>query len=185
MRTPHVLPFLVILQCCRREGQKAVVGVNIWTRRVKIRKMTRRRQLWKGNSSVPRERTLWENKGTERTFWKFSFAIPAPPSGDTWFGGVGGSSSLGIWAKVQVAVYDLSWAGIWYLGIKSHAFYEITQVIFEKNHSGSNLSSLWLVFLARKHPKHFLSSDVAEHAEESGVSQLVYQAKKVKTTEVF
>ncbi|XP_068062010.1 MRN complex-interacting protein [Anomalospiza imberbis] len=35
----------------------------------------------------------------------------------------------------------------------------------------------------RKHPKHFLSSDVPEHAEESGVSQLVYQVKKVKTTE--
>nr|XP_054498959.1 MRN complex-interacting protein [Agelaius phoeniceus] len=35
----------------------------------------------------------------------------------------------------------------------------------------------------RKHPKRFLSSDVPEHAEESGVSQLVYQAKKVKTTE--
>ncbi|NXT96820.1 MRNIP protein, partial [Buphagus erythrorhynchus] len=30
----------------------------------------------------------------------------------------------------------------------------------------------------RKHPKCFLSSDVPEHAEESGVSQLVYQAKK-------
>lgn len=41
----HVLLFLVILQCCRREGQKAVAGVNIWTRRVRIRKMTRRRQL--------------------------------------------------------------------------------------------------------------------------------------------
>ncbi|XP_038006356.1 MRN complex-interacting protein [Motacilla alba alba] len=35
----------------------------------------------------------------------------------------------------------------------------------------------------RKHQKHFLSSDVPEHAEGSGVSQLVYQAKKVKTTE--
>ncbi|XP_063269510.1 MRN complex-interacting protein isoform X2 [Prinia subflava] len=35
----------------------------------------------------------------------------------------------------------------------------------------------------RKHPKFFLSSDLPEHAEESGVSQLVYQAKKVKTTE--
>ncbi|XP_030813464.1 MRN complex-interacting protein [Camarhynchus parvulus] len=35
----------------------------------------------------------------------------------------------------------------------------------------------------RKHLKRFLSSDVPEHAEESGVSQLVYQAKKVKTTE--
>ncbi|XP_053812572.1 MRN complex-interacting protein [Vidua chalybeata] len=35
----------------------------------------------------------------------------------------------------------------------------------------------------RKHLKHFLSSDVPEHAEESGVSQLVYQVKKVKTTE--
>ncbi|XP_021407842.2 MRN complex-interacting protein isoform X1 [Lonchura striata] len=35
----------------------------------------------------------------------------------------------------------------------------------------------------RKHPKHFLSSDVPEHAEESGVSQLLYQVKKVKTTE--
>ncbi|CAN8189938.1 unnamed protein product [Coccothraustes coccothraustes] len=35
----------------------------------------------------------------------------------------------------------------------------------------------------RKHPKRFLSSDVPEHAEESGASQLVYQAKKVKTTE--
>ncbi|NXP64889.1 MRNIP protein, partial [Chloropsis cyanopogon] len=32
----------------------------------------------------------------------------------------------------------------------------------------------------RKHPKHFLSSDVPEHAERSGVSQLVYQAKKCK-----
>uniref|UniRef100_A0A8C0UQL8 MRN complex interacting protein n=1 Tax=Cyanistes caeruleus TaxID=156563 RepID=A0A8C0UQL8_CYACU len=35
----------------------------------------------------------------------------------------------------------------------------------------------------RKHLKHFLSNDVPEHAEESGVSQLVHQAKKVKTTE--
>ncbi|KAM7042252.1 MRN complex-interacting protein [Acridotheres tristis] len=35
----------------------------------------------------------------------------------------------------------------------------------------------------RKHPKSSLSSDVPEHAEESGVSQLVCQAKKVKTTE--
>ncbi|NXA91099.1 MRNIP protein, partial [Melanocharis versteri] len=32
----------------------------------------------------------------------------------------------------------------------------------------------------RKHQKHFLSRDVSEHAEESGVSQLVYQAKKRK-----
>ncbi|NXD98585.1 MRNIP protein, partial [Chaetorhynchus papuensis] len=32
----------------------------------------------------------------------------------------------------------------------------------------------------RKHQKHFLSSDVPEHAERSGVSQLVYQAKKHK-----
>ncbi|NWS06161.1 MRNIP protein, partial [Motacilla alba] len=32
----------------------------------------------------------------------------------------------------------------------------------------------------RKHQKHFLSSDVPEHAEGSGVSQLVYQAKKCK-----
>ncbi|NXR95006.1 MRNIP protein, partial [Hypocryptadius cinnamomeus] len=32
----------------------------------------------------------------------------------------------------------------------------------------------------RKHPKRFLSRDVPEHAEESGVSQLVYQAKKCK-----
>ncbi|NXS87616.1 MRNIP protein, partial [Erpornis zantholeuca] len=32
----------------------------------------------------------------------------------------------------------------------------------------------------RKHQKHFLSSDVPEHAEESGVSQLVYQAQKRK-----
>ncbi|NXQ10988.1 MRNIP protein, partial [Peucedramus taeniatus] len=32
----------------------------------------------------------------------------------------------------------------------------------------------------RKRPKRFLSSDVPEHAEESGVSQLVYQAKKCK-----
>ncbi|NXR58731.1 MRNIP protein, partial [Rhadina sibilatrix] len=32
----------------------------------------------------------------------------------------------------------------------------------------------------RKHPKHFLSSDVPEHAEESGVSQLSYQAKKCR-----
>ncbi|NXA60607.1 MRNIP protein, partial [Mohoua ochrocephala] len=32
----------------------------------------------------------------------------------------------------------------------------------------------------RKHQKRFLSSDVPEHAEESGVSQLVYQAKKHK-----
>ncbi|NXA75637.1 MRNIP protein, partial [Thryothorus ludovicianus] len=30
----------------------------------------------------------------------------------------------------------------------------------------------------RKHPRHFLSSDVPEHAEESGFSQLVYQAKR-------
>ncbi|NWX65366.1 MRNIP protein, partial [Promerops cafer] len=35
----------------------------------------------------------------------------------------------------------------------------------------------------RRHPKRFLSSDVPEHAEESGVSQLVHQAKKIKTTE--
>ncbi|XP_041337803.1 MRN complex-interacting protein isoform X1 [Pyrgilauda ruficollis] len=35
----------------------------------------------------------------------------------------------------------------------------------------------------RKHPKRFLSSAVPEHAEESGASQLVCQAKKVKTTE--
>ncbi|NWR15992.1 MRNIP protein, partial [Emberiza fucata] len=32
----------------------------------------------------------------------------------------------------------------------------------------------------RKHLKRFLSGDVLEHAEESGVSQLVYQAKKCK-----
>ncbi|NWI07393.1 MRNIP protein, partial [Tichodroma muraria] len=32
----------------------------------------------------------------------------------------------------------------------------------------------------RKHLKHFLSSGVPEHAEESGFSQLVYQAKKHK-----
>ncbi|NXO19288.1 MRNIP protein, partial [Oriolus oriolus] len=32
----------------------------------------------------------------------------------------------------------------------------------------------------RKHQKRFLSSDVPEHAEESGVSQLVYHAKKRK-----
>ncbi|NXO31544.1 MRNIP protein, partial [Cisticola juncidis] len=32
----------------------------------------------------------------------------------------------------------------------------------------------------RKHPKFFLSSDLPEHAEESGVSQLVYQAKEHK-----
>ncbi|NWV91008.1 MRNIP protein, partial [Machaerirhynchus nigripectus] len=32
----------------------------------------------------------------------------------------------------------------------------------------------------RKHQKRFLSSDIPEHAEESGVSQLVYQAKKRK-----
>ncbi|NXE36941.1 MRNIP protein, partial [Ptilorrhoa leucosticta] len=32
----------------------------------------------------------------------------------------------------------------------------------------------------RKHHKHFVSSDVPEHAEESGISQLVYQAKKHK-----
>ncbi|NXH49873.1 MRNIP protein, partial [Dicaeum eximium] len=32
----------------------------------------------------------------------------------------------------------------------------------------------------RKHPRRFLSSDVPEHAEESGVSQLVYQAKQCK-----
>ncbi|NXY21608.1 MRNIP protein, partial [Atrichornis clamosus] len=32
----------------------------------------------------------------------------------------------------------------------------------------------------RKHQKRFLSSDVPEHAEENGVSQLVYQAKKHK-----
>lgn len=65
---PHVLLVLVTLQYCRREGQKAVAGVNTWTRKVRIKKM-RRRQLWKGNSSVPRERTLWENKGTERTWF--------------------------------------------------------------------------------------------------------------------
>ncbi|XP_032929227.1 MRN complex-interacting protein [Catharus ustulatus] len=35
----------------------------------------------------------------------------------------------------------------------------------------------------RKHLKCFLSSDVPEHTEESGVSQLVCQAKKFKTTE--
>ncbi|NXL82253.1 MRNIP protein, partial [Leptocoma aspasia] len=35
----------------------------------------------------------------------------------------------------------------------------------------------------RKHLRHFLSSDVPEHAEESGVSQLVYQAKQLKTSE--
>ncbi|XP_005483705.1 MRN complex-interacting protein [Zonotrichia albicollis] len=35
----------------------------------------------------------------------------------------------------------------------------------------------------RRHPKRFLSSDVPEQAEESGVSQLTYHAKKVKTTE--
>ncbi|XP_005053501.2 PREDICTED: UPF0544 protein C5orf45 homolog, partial [Ficedula albicollis] len=35
----------------------------------------------------------------------------------------------------------------------------------------------------RKPPMCFLSSDVPEHAEESGVSQLVYKAKEVKTTE--
>ncbi|NXB09022.1 MRNIP protein, partial [Cnemophilus loriae] len=32
----------------------------------------------------------------------------------------------------------------------------------------------------RKHPKRFLSSDVPQHADESGVSQPVYQAKKHK-----
>ncbi|NXE86775.1 MRNIP protein, partial [Menura novaehollandiae] len=32
----------------------------------------------------------------------------------------------------------------------------------------------------RKHQKCFLSNDILEHAEESGVSQLVYQAKKCK-----
>ncbi|NXE64138.1 MRNIP protein, partial [Calcarius ornatus] len=32
----------------------------------------------------------------------------------------------------------------------------------------------------RKHPKRFLSSDVPEHAEESGISQLINQAKKCK-----
>ncbi|NXX64715.1 MRNIP protein, partial [Spizella passerina] len=32
----------------------------------------------------------------------------------------------------------------------------------------------------RRHPKRFLSSDVPERAEESGVSQLIYQAKKCK-----
>ncbi|NXJ21515.1 MRNIP protein, partial [Dicrurus megarhynchus] len=32
----------------------------------------------------------------------------------------------------------------------------------------------------RKHQKHFLSSDVPEHTEESGISQLVYQTKKHK-----
>ncbi|NWI84012.1 MRNIP protein, partial [Dryoscopus gambensis] len=32
----------------------------------------------------------------------------------------------------------------------------------------------------RKHQKRFLSNDVPEHAEESGVSQLLYQAKKHK-----
>ncbi|NWV71133.1 MRNIP protein, partial [Malurus elegans] len=32
----------------------------------------------------------------------------------------------------------------------------------------------------RKHQKHFLSSDVPEHVAESGVSQLFYQAKKLK-----
>ncbi|XP_057890827.1 MRN complex-interacting protein [Melospiza georgiana] len=35
----------------------------------------------------------------------------------------------------------------------------------------------------RRHPKRFHSNDVPEHAEESGDSQLIYQAKKVKTTE--
>ncbi|XP_066053015.1 MRN complex-interacting protein [Chamaea fasciata] len=35
----------------------------------------------------------------------------------------------------------------------------------------------------RKHLKHFLSGDVPEHAEKNGDSQLVNQAKKVKTTE--
>uniref|UniRef100_A0A8C3NWR7 MRN complex-interacting protein N-terminal domain-containing protein n=1 Tax=Cyanoderma ruficeps TaxID=181631 RepID=A0A8C3NWR7_9PASS len=35
----------------------------------------------------------------------------------------------------------------------------------------------------RKHLKRFPSSDVPEHAEESGVSQLVNQAKRIKTTE--
>ncbi|XP_027579862.2 MRN complex-interacting protein [Pipra filicauda] len=35
----------------------------------------------------------------------------------------------------------------------------------------------------RKHRKSFLSGDVPEHAEENGVFQPVYQAKKVKTTE--
>ncbi|KAM9602974.1 MRN complex-interacting protein [Morphnus guianensis] len=35
----------------------------------------------------------------------------------------------------------------------------------------------------RKHQKSFLSSDVQEYAEENGVFQLAYQAKKVKTTE--
>lgn len=42
-----------------------------------------------------------------------------------------------------------------------------------------------MVFLARKHQKSFLSSEVQEYAEENGVFQLAYQAKKVKTTEVF
>lgn len=42
---PRALLFLVILQCCRREGQKAVAGANIWTGRVRIRKTRRRRQL--------------------------------------------------------------------------------------------------------------------------------------------
>ncbi|NWU74975.1 MRNIP protein, partial [Onychorhynchus coronatus] len=37
----------------------------------------------------------------------------------------------------------------------------------------------------RKHRKSFLCSDVPEHAEENGVFQPVYQAKKVKTTEVL
>ncbi|XP_010142808.1 PREDICTED: UPF0544 protein C5orf45 homolog [Buceros rhinoceros silvestris] len=35
----------------------------------------------------------------------------------------------------------------------------------------------------RKHQKSFLSTDVQEYAEEHGVSQLAYQAKKVKTSE--
>ncbi|KAM6055863.1 MRN complex-interacting protein isoform 2-T2 [Theristicus caerulescens] len=35
----------------------------------------------------------------------------------------------------------------------------------------------------RKHQKSFLSSDVQEYAEENGVFQLAYQAKKVKTSE--
>ncbi|XP_074912791.1 MRN complex-interacting protein [Buteo buteo] len=35
----------------------------------------------------------------------------------------------------------------------------------------------------RKHQKSFLSSDVQEYAEENGVFQLAYQAKKPKTTE--
>jgi len=42
-----------------------------------------------------------------------------------------------------------------------------------------------MVLLARKQQQNFLSRDVQEYAEENGVFQLAYQAKKVKISEVF